>query len=61
MTFLEFIRSKVGRNWIVARRTPRNEMRYGDDAVFLTVKQCKAIQADWVAAYPEAANGYLQS
>jgi hypothetical protein len=53
MTYLEYLRSKVGSNWVVfARRTPRLVERYGEDVVVLTQKRYREIENEWRATLP---------
>lgn len=50
VTFMEFIRDRLGTtNWIVAGRTSRNLVRFGEDAVFLTQAEFRAIKDEYAA------------
>lgn len=49
--FIEFIRAKVGPNWVVARRTARIVRKYGEDVVALSQSQFTAIKDEYVAKY----------
>jgi len=51
-SFLEFLRERVGRNWVIARRTPRIIARYGKDVTYLSAKKYDALQAEWIEAHP---------
>lgn len=43
--FCEFMRSTIGRNWVVARRTARIVRRYGDNVVCLSQKGYSKLRA----------------
>lgn len=41
--FLQFMRDRVGANWVIARRTPRIVHQYGDSVVCLSPKRYRAL------------------
>lgn len=47
MTFLDFLRDKIGPNWVVAQRTPYIVARYGADVVCLSQKDYRDLQAGY--------------
>lgn len=51
MTYLEFVRGKLGSNWVVARRTSRILARYGEDVVCVSQQRLRAIDKEYRALY----------
>ena len=51
-TFVGFLNSRVGSNWVVARRTPRVVRLYGEDVVCLSQKRYTALKQEWLSALP---------
>ena len=47
ISFVEFMHQRVGKNWVLARRTARILQRYGDDVVTLTQAQYKALEQEY--------------
>ena len=50
-SFVEFLQTKIGSNWCVARRTKRVVERYGDDVVTLSQKKYAALEAEYESTY----------
>lgn len=46
-SFSEFLHRKVGRNWVIARRTPSILARYGSDVVTFSKKQFAALEDEY--------------
>lgn len=46
-TFSEYLRAKVGSNWVLARRTKRIVERYGADVVCLSRTRYKHLEAQY--------------
>jgi hypothetical protein len=40
----DFLRERIGRNWVLHRRTARIVDRYGEDVICLTLRQYKALE-----------------
>lgn len=55
-SMFEFMRAKVGRNWVLARRTPSIVRRYGEDVICLSPAKYKALQAAFDAQAPSVDN-----
>ena len=51
-SFSDFLRGRVGANWVLARRSAGVVRRYGDDVVCLSDKQYRGLQDEWLAAHP---------
>jgi hypothetical protein len=51
MTYLDFVRGKLGSNWVVARRSPRILARYGEDVVCISKQRMRAIDKEYRALY----------
>lgn len=45
--FSEFMRDRVGPNWVIARRTPRIVRQYGEDVICLTPKRYEELEIDY--------------
>ena len=45
--FCDWMRRRIGTNWILTRRTNRVLRQYGDDVVTLSCKQYKALQNEY--------------
>jgi hypothetical protein len=46
-TFSDYVRERVGANWVLARRTPRIIQSYGADVACLTKQQYGKLQEDY--------------
>lgn len=46
-SFADFVRQRVGANWVIAKRTSRIVAKYGDDVVGLTPARYRKLQADY--------------
>lgn len=51
-SFLEFLRARYGRNWVVARRTPRIVARYGEDVKCFSVAVYDREHKAWQDGHP---------
>lgn len=51
MTYLDFLREKIGHNWVIARRTPNIVARYGEDVVCISKQRMRAIDKEYRALY----------
>lgn len=51
MTYLEFIRDKLGTNWVVARRTANIVRRYGEDVVCISQQRLRVIDKEYRALF----------
>lgn len=51
-TFLEFLRARYGRNWVVARRTSRIVARYGEDVHCFTQGSYTREVEEWRDGHP---------
>jgi hypothetical protein len=49
--FSDFLREKVGRNWVLHPRTARIRQRYGADVVCLSKQQYRALEAEYDMLY----------
>ena len=47
MSFIDFLHSRIGDNWVLARRTARIVQRYGESVVCLTLKKYRALETEW--------------
>lgn len=52
----DYMREKVGRNWVISRRTPRIVAQYGEDVVCISPKEYKSIQVAFNAQAPSIEN-----
>lgn len=50
-TWPDFLRERVGNNWVLARRTPRIVARYGADVVCLSGKQLRELEREYRKAH----------
>lgn len=50
--FCVFLRTKVGPNWVLARRTSRILAKYGESVVCLSPKRYRALEAEFNAQLP---------
>lgn len=55
-SFTDFLREKVGQNWVLARRSPRIVRRYGDDVVCLSQRKFNALEAEYELTTLKAAH-----
>ena len=46
-TFLDWLRKRIGRNWVIARRSKYIVARYGNDVVTLSSKQYAELQSEY--------------
>lgn len=58
MTFVEFIRDRIGANWVIARPTPRIRAKYGADVVCLSPGRYKALGVEYEKITGLAAHGF---
>lgn len=51
MTYLDFMRERLGADWVLARRTSRILRQYGDDVNCITAKQLRKVERDYRALF----------
>lgn len=54
-TFCDFMREKVGANWVIARRSPRIVRKYGDDVATISQAAYRKLNAEYEARFRAAA------
>lgn len=50
-SYSDFIRDKIGSNWVVARRTPRILAKYGEDVFCISQQALRKIDREYRALY----------
>lgn len=50
-SYLDFIRERLGRNWVVARRTPNIVCKYGADVVCISAQRMRALNLEYRKLY----------
>lgn len=51
MSIVEWLQENIGRNWVIARRTPNILRRYGDDVICISKQRYSATVKEYRAVY----------
>lgn len=56
MTYADFIRARLGGNWVIARRSPRVLAKYGEDVICISKQAMRKIDREYRTLFGDPYN-----